>query len=238
MAEENLFDNRFDSKRCKVCGQFRPILHFKLDKRDGRRYGPCRPCSNVKQREYHKKNPEVQKRASARYYRKHLAQLIEIDPNTLRTCTVCKNQLSLSAFHKDTGCTDGYKPQCKACRKIGRVAYRDNPKAKEARKRAYQRRRERIGAEGIKWLIFKSKYGISQEDYERMLSEQNGKCAICFSSDPKSGHGLLVVDHCHSNGHVRGLLCTPCNFALGSMGDSIEKLESAIVYLKERGAPP
>lgn len=56
-------------------------------------------------------------------------------------------------------------------------------------------------------------YGMAFGDYDRMLREQNGVCAICDGVDP-SGRNLSV-DHSHKTGKVRGLLCTSCNTNLG-----------------------
>lgn len=75
-------------------------------------------------------------------------------------------------------------------------------------------------------------------DYEAMLIKQDNKCAICHTTEEtKLGpNGTLVrmsVDHCHTSGKVRGLLCNRCNRALGLLGDSVDLLQKAIVYLKE-----
>lgn len=72
------------------------------------------------------------------------------------------------------------------------------------------------------------KYGITEIDYERLLVEQGGACAIC--RNPSTGR-RLSVDHDHDTGRVRGLLCFTCNIGLGSFKDSILRLESAIEYL-------
>lgn len=74
------------------------------------------------------------------------------------------------------------------------------------------------------------KYGITVEDYVRMLVEQNGRCAICLSEYP--GPNAFHVDHDHATGKVRGLLCTRCNPGLGYFRDDPELLARAIEYLK------
>jgi hypothetical protein len=70
-------------------------------------------------------------------------------------------------------------------------------------------------------------YKLSKQDYITLLVTQKCVCAIC------GGSKALVVDHCHSLGHVRGLLCRACNTGLGFFGDSIERLEEAVKYLKK-----
>ena len=77
------------------------------------------------------------------------------------------------------------------------------------------------------------KYGISIERYEQMLAEQNGVCAICGSSENgDKSTDRFHVDHCHTTGIVRGLLCLSCNHGLGKFKDSVESLRSAVRYLE------
>lgn len=81
----------------------------------------------------------------------------------------------------------------------------------------------------------KREYGITMDDYDRMHASQNGLCAICNGPGFTMGKRhkmLLVVDHCHATGHVRGLLCHNCNRALGLMHDSTSDLRAAIAYLE------
>jgi nitrate/TMAO reductase-like tetraheme cytochrome c subunit len=79
----------------------------------------------------------------------------------------------------------------------------------------------------------KHKYGITEKQYDEMLTSQNFGCAICKSTNTKSSAAKrLVVDHCHSTNKVRGLLCSSCNKAIGLFEDSTEFLISAIEYLK------
>lgn len=62
------------------------------------------------------------------------------------------------------------------------------------------------------------KFGITSEVYDAMLKKQNGKCAICGTEPSKRA---LVVDHCHKKNRIRGLLCAPCNSAIGFMRDDL-----------------
>jgi hypothetical protein len=86
------------------------------------------------------------------------------------------------------------------------------------------------------WSL-KTKFGISMERYDEMLAAQNGVCAICGGKEShihKSGKlKELSVDHCHTNGNIRGLLCMNCNQALGRFQDNIEYLRRAIAYLEK-----
>jgi Recombination endonuclease VII len=78
------------------------------------------------------------------------------------------------------------------------------------------------------------RYGITQEDYDKILESQGGKCAICKTDKPGGIANKFHVDHCHSKGHNRGLLCNHCNQGLGHFKDNADYLEAAIQYLKEK----
>lgn len=89
--------------------------------------------------------------------------------------------------------------------------------------------------EGKTTAYLKRSYGITFKDYIRLLEEQEGRCAICEGVGFKmvDHHNLqLVVDHCHSTGVVRGLLCHNCNRALGLLKDSPDTLLKAVKYLE------
>lgn len=90
--------------------------------------------------------------------------------------------------------------------------------------------------EGMDWkdLHLRSKFGISLAEYGQMLLEQNGKCAICSGDETHTRGGkvkALAVDHDHSTGEIRGLLCSECNQMLGKAKDNRDILLAAIKYL-------
>jgi hypothetical protein len=78
--------------------------------------------------------------------------------------------------------------------------------------------------------IIRRQYGITLDQYNKMLKAQNNKCAICGNEDEVEGR-KLAIDHCHNKGHVRGLLCGKCNRGLGLFYDNPELLQNAINYL-------
>ena len=80
------------------------------------------------------------------------------------------------------------------------------------------------------------KYGLSVEDYIRLLEQQHGVCAICSQPEPQivnEKRRNLVVDHNHQTGKVRGLLCTTCNVGLGMMQEDPVRLHSMIRYTEQ-----
>lgn len=72
------------------------------------------------------------------------------------------------------------------------------------------------------------RYGITVEEYNKMLEEQNGVCKICGSNEK------LCIDHDHKTGEVRAILCSKCNSAIGLMNEDTNLFEKAIAYLKKK----
>lgn len=81
------------------------------------------------------------------------------------------------------------------------------------------------------------KYGIEPEEYERLLEEQDGVCAICGSEDNgfnQHGTKRFAIDHNHTTGDIRGLLCNRCNTAIGLLQDDPDIIRKAEAYVREK----
>lgn len=107
----------------------------------------------------------------------------------------------------------------------------DNRERMKERKREYHREWRRRSNWNAKANA--EKYGLTVEAYERLL-EDNPVCNIC-SRTAAEAHGdqyPLHVDHCHTTGRVRGLLCRHCNMAVGQFADCPERLYHAWDYLQ------
>lgn len=82
----------------------------------------------------------------------------------------------------------------------------------------------------------KRRFGITLDDYNKMLEAQGGVCAICRLPEVVMERGRvrnLHVDHDHDTNAIRGLLCDACNRGLGHFRDSISNLRAAIAYLEK-----
>ena len=79
--------------------------------------------------------------------------------------------------------------------------------------------------------VLRATFGITLEDYDNKLEEQNNSCAICGRKHRLETQRSLAVDHCHTTGLVRGLLCMNCNTAIGHFRDDKTLLQKAIDYL-------
>lgn len=74
------------------------------------------------------------------------------------------------------------------------------------------------------------KYGVTPTDYQAMLSNQGNTCYVC---QRKPGKRRLAIDHRHSDGVVRGLLCGRCNTYIGHIKDDIDAAQRLLTYLKK-----
>ena len=148
----------------------------------------------------------------------------------LSWCKTCQGVLSKAWSKKH------YAEDPKEAIKKSREWRLANPdKYRDTKKRYSKNNAEKIRVEKRNRNL-KSKYGITSQEFDDMAKAQGGCCAIC--RQPPSGRWRrLVVDHCHSSGRVRGLLCNQCNRALGFLGDDQETLDRAASYLNGSLAP-
>lgn len=101
---------------------------------------------------------------------------------------------------------------------------------------AYQRAKRNANLDLHRDRDFRRKYGVDFAQFQQMLLEQKGVCAICEKPETKVESGtirLLSVDHNHTTGEVRGLLCSNCNMAIGYACDDVTTLQKAIGYLRK-----
>lgn len=146
----------------------------------------------------------------------------------LKYCPGCENDLDPNDFGNDQSTVDGLRCYCRTCQSGQTTAYHVRQLMEDP---TYLVRRDAIVNRS--WL--KSKYGITPERYSELLEQQNGRCAICKSTNPgRSGSQRFAVDHDHVTGEVRGLLCDHCNVGLGRFQDNPMLLQAATLYLAEK----
>jgi hypothetical protein len=97
------------------------------------------------------------------------------------------------------------------------------------RSAAYQKAWRARNPHRVKHYDLKKMYGISLAEYEKLLADQDGGCAVCGQKDEWFN---LAVDHCHGTRKVRGLLCSQCNRGIGLFRDKPDLLERAARYLR------
>lgn len=127
------------------------------------------------------------------------------------TCLKCGETKPVADFCKSSQAKRGYILHCKSCERL----------------RA--RNKRRMTPESARAATLRSKYGITQEVYGQLRTAQGNVCRICRVKPPGKE---LAVDHCHRTGIIRGLLCQPCNTALGMFKDDPSLLREAANYLE------
>lgn len=163
----------------------------------------------------------------------------------MKDCRKCGERKPLDEFVRDRQRKDGRYPYCKLCHRAVVKGYsvRESEAIKE---RQRSRHAERMANSAVRekyllgrWVYsLKRRYGITAADYIALAEAQNDCCAICGLSfadaRPQKNDQTqrLHVDHDHTTGKVRGLLCFRCNNGLGFFRDDISALEAAVAYLK------
>lgn len=118
---------------------------------------------------------------------------------------------------------------CRTCKqRNARACYARNPEKYTQLAKDY--RQEHLDV--LKSAALKRKYGIALEDYNEMLLNQDGKCALCGADDPGRRNAMFSVDHCHGTGEIRKLLCSMCNLALGAAKDNPTLLRKMADYIE------
>ena len=161
---------------------------------------------------------------------KHRTQKdIEYDISTeTKLCRTCGERKEFSKFKKApiSKYVDGYLNLCKECYNVIQKERRSKEPYKEREK--YYRKKQHL----------KEKFNLSIEDFEILKEKQNNTCAICGEKNNRFLSGIrseLCVDHNHSTGEIRELLCHYCNTGLGKFKDSKILLEKALKYLDKHG---
>lgn len=135
----------------------------------------------------------------------------------MKKCSKCGVTKPLTSFHANKRAKDGKQSCCAECNtarvKAWQAANPERFKASWDTSEVKMRQRAR-------------KYGLTADELRALIAEHDNICALC------SRVGPLVVDHNHKTGKVRGMLCQTCNKALGMLGDDVEGLERALVYVR------
>ena len=164
-----------------------------------------------------------------------------------KICKVCAKEKPTKEFHPNKTYKDGFTSKCKACtyedqkrrreqnpekRKAWDAKYRTESKSKvrSSSKKYYYKNKAKIAERNMF-----NQHGLTATDYIAKLEEQSFVCAICLKPETEILRGeirRLSIDHNHSTGAIRGLLCNSCNWLLGNAKESPAILRSAALYLE------
>ncbi|SDK65804.1 endonuclease domain-containing protein [Nonomuraea jiangxiensis] len=187
------------TKQCPDCGEVKAVSEFGLNKRmPGGRARYCKACFRVRSTASYRKRMAEQG--------KTVRERLPV-PEGQKFCARCAEIKPKEEFGSNRASKDGLTIYCLPCHV---VVTRENKIKKYGSERNY---------------LLTYRYGITEDDFERMLARQGGLCAIC-----RVVPGVFV-DHCHATGLVRGVLCFNCNNGLGHFGDNTVLLELAALYL-------
>lgn len=150
----------------------------------------------------------------------------------MKKCAKCKDVKNYSCFPKHSTQKDGFSVWCRECSNKAANRYYHNKRdlVNKRRKEIYKNNPEKFKNISRINSWKKMNINITIEEYNILFSKQDGKCAICFT-DQRSLKRSLSVDHCHTTGRIRGLLCSVCNRSIGNFHDNVGTLQSAINYL-------
>jgi hypothetical protein len=157
-----------------------------------------------------------------------LNRIKSYNPDDTRICVSCGKTKKLSEFYSGiikTASGHDTMRTVKKCKECFRKDARDRHSL--IMKESHIERREQY-KKRFRYTSIKIVYGLEREEYERMLADQNNKCAICGTHMEKP-----YIDHCHKSGDVRGLLCMKCNMGLGHFKDDVSIMKNAISYIEK-----
>ena len=120
---------------------------------------------------------------------------------------------------------------CKQCTFNRKEYYKEYYKKNKEKRNAASKNWYQDNKEAVSASNRKRKYGISSEEYDTMLEEQDNKCKICLVSFTNLSPQHIHTDHCHTTNKIRGLLCNFCNVGLGHFKDDPKLLLKASIYL-------
>jgi len=145
--------------------------------------------------------------------------MLRVHPETNRIwCPDCQEYLDCEAFTKDASSPDGYDTYC---------AEHKRKRRRESRRKYASKYNEKRRLTGD-WRKYKA-HGLDLAGFNELKEAQHGLCSCC-GIEPD----VLVTDHCHKTGEIRGLLCTSCNLGIGRLGDNIEGVLDALWYLSKQ----
>ena len=148
-----------------------------------------------------------------------------------KVCVTCLRALPLTCFAKNKQCVGGRRKHCRDCLKQKRPRGQSDRDRDKARYKTL--RRKSWAADNF----YRRVYGISLEDYARMLNNQNLLCGCCgdrlnHNTNDRATH----LDHNHSTGTVRAIVCRRCNSLIGLCNESEEYLAAVANYLRMHNA--
>lgn len=161
-----------------------------------------------------------------------------MDNNLTYICNACKLEKPAEEFGKCAAKKNGVRSWCKQCCRDAMSKYRQiKPQtrklwdaAHKEKIRQYSKTYNEKTKESRRIKSLQKRYGLSIEQYNLLLVAQNNGCAICGSTN---NNRPLFVDHNHTTGELRALLCSTCNSALGMLNENVELILKMVDYINK-----
>lgn len=120
-------------------------------------------------------------------------------------------------------------------KEAARAYHKKWSKANSAKRKASQKKYKDAHPQVLRGRRLKVRYGLEPGDYEKLATEQSGRCAVCRRLPADTNRGILVVDHDHETDKVRELLCNDCNVAVASVHEDLATAIALVSYLVKHG---
>jgi len=208
-------------KKCWRCGRELPSDKFSKDKtRSDGLTAVCKQCNRIPKR---KPTPYTEKKRQRQleYRNRNKDKINKRNRERYRESEETKQKML--AYGKKW--RDTYPEKESERHKRYRTKNREALLAREKQRRDNDKRY-------VRNQFLKNKYGITIEEFETMMEQQDHKCFICGKPLGEKRYG---VDHNHTTGKIRAILCVTCNSALGMVDDDTSILEAMINYVKNKG---
>lgn len=198
------------TKRCiGKCGLEKSTEEFYL-RRSGNRENVCKKCKHDMSKAWRANNPDKTRGYKRKYDETH------------------RNAVNAGQQRRRRANPEHFRARDRAYRAA------DPERVRRQNQKHYSRHGDKVRACSRRYK-FEKIYGLTEDDFNRMLEQQDGRCALCrrpFGTASKSEKPH--IDHCHDTGVVRGLLCSMCNMGIGCLKDNPDIIRRAADYLEVR----
>lgn len=205
---------------CKTCKCPKEKDEFYNSKNKSGHESSCKQCSSARHYE-RRRERRLEQGLTVKFPTLANRQLME---EGKKYCPACKQILNLTEF-STMKVRNGISSHCKSCNNQRSKEYMKTPHGQEKKEEYYKKRKEKYVDRKLR-----KKFGISYEQYKKILDRQDGKCSICGKT-PEENKKLLAVDHNHLTGKNRGLLCSSCNICIGFIEKNKLSVNSISNYL-------
>ena len=219
------FENKLAEKTCAACQKTLPVTAFgkKRSSKDGRA-SSCVLCARAYNAEWRRQNPDKIQAVAQRWRKKNpkYAQMWQSQNMALHVKANQKYRDRVALLPKPVETETKECSDCGCVKQLSQfyvTTHFVDGRASKCVSCTMRHKRRKF-------------YGLNEDAFERMWGQQDGCCAICSVTLRPFGKDGCVIDHDHKTGRVRGLLCSPCNVALGHLKDNPLVCEAAALYLR------